>query len=58
MPIKEGVKMARYSLYEIIKPKLSPNVQKKLEEQMAYKDLVERRKKYDAEIAEEITDLC
>ena len=32
----------RYSLYEIIKPKLSPRTQKKLEDQMKYNQLIRR----------------
>lgn len=37
--------MTKYSLYEIIKDKLSPNTQRKLEQQMAYKRLVKQHEK-------------
>jgi hypothetical protein len=34
----------KYSLYEIIKPKLSPVVQKKLEDKMKYNRLIQEKK--------------
>lgn len=37
--------MAKYSLYEIIKDKLSPNVRRKLESQIRFKELTRLREK-------------
>lgn len=42
--------MAKYSLYEIIKPKLSPRAQKKLEDRIKYYELMERRKGNENEL--------
>lgn len=39
--------MAKYSLYEAIKDKLSPRQQKILENQMRYNELVGREKRHE-----------
>lgn len=42
--------MAKYSLYEIIKPKLSPRTQKNIEDKIKYYELMERRKSNENEL--------
>ena len=37
--------MPKYSLYEIIKDRLSPNTQRKIESQMRYNELTKQRNK-------------
>ena len=37
--------MARYTLYEIIKDKLSPNTRRRLENQIRFKELTRLREK-------------
>ena len=42
--------MATYSLYEIIKPKLSPKAQKSIEDKIRYYELMSRRKGNEQEL--------
>ena len=37
--------MTKYSLYEVIKDKLSPNTRRKLESQMRFNELIKARSK-------------
>ena len=39
----------KYSLYEVIKDKLSPNTRRKLEKQMEYNKLLRHLKKFQEE---------
>lgn len=45
--VRKENKMAKYSLYEIIKPKLGYKARKKIEDIIEYNELVKEQKKWE-----------
>ena len=46
--VRKENKMAKYSLYEIVKPKLGYRAKKKIEDQIEYNELVKEKEKWEA----------